>query len=63
MPHEPKRRHSKERKGKRRASITLAVKSAIVCPNCGSTTLPHRICSNCGFYKGKAVVTKQTKAA
>lgn len=58
MPHEPKRRHSKERKGERRASIKLRVRSAVVCPNCGATTLPHRICANCGFYKGTQVVKK-----
>ena len=37
------------------------------CPNCDSPTLPHRVCKNCGFYKGKEVVKislpkKATKA-
>lgn len=63
MPHEPKRRHSTERKGKRRASIKLAVKSAIVCPNCGEAMIAHRVCSNCGFYKGQQVVKKQATAS
>ncbi len=62
MPHEPKRRHSIGRKGKRRASITLSVKAAIVCPNCGATTLPHRICATCGFYKGTQVIAKKQKS-
>lgn len=58
MPHEPKKRHSKERKGKRRASIKLAVTKAIVCPNCGATTLSHTVCKACGFYKGRKVIQK-----
>ncbi len=61
MPHEPKRRHSIERKGKRRASIKLAVPSYISCPNCGAKTLPHRICKKCGFYKGKQVIKTSKK--
>lgn len=26
------------------------------CPNCHQKKLPHRICTNCGFYDGKAVI-------
>ena len=57
MPGEPKRRHSRARKGKRRASISLAIPNAIVCPNCGSMSLAHVVCKNCGFYKGKEYVS------
>ncbi len=37
------------------------------CSNCGNPTLPHRVCKNCGFYKGKEIVKislpkKTTKA-
>lgn len=56
MPHEPKRRHSRERKGERRASITLALKDPIICQNCEKATLPHIVCKHCGFYKGKQVI-------
>lgn len=59
MPHEPKRRHSKERKGERRASIKLSVKASVACLNCGAVTLPHRVCPSCGFYKGTQVVAKK----
>jgi len=58
MPHEPKRRHSRERKGKRRASISLSIPNAIVCPNCSAMTLPHAVCKNCGFYKSKEYINK-----
>jgi len=61
MPHEPKRRHSRERKGKRRASISLKIPNAIVCSNCSSMMMPHSVCRTCGFYKGKEVISKSSK--
>jgi len=61
MPHEPKRRHSRQRKGKRRAGIGLSIPNAIVCPNCKAMTLPHVVCSNCGFYKSKEYINKGKK--
>ena len=53
MPSEPKRRHSKARKRTRRAAIKLAEVLLIVCKNCGSKTMPHVVCVECGFYAGK----------
>ena len=61
MAAEPTRRHSRQRKGKRRASIILSIPNAIVCPNCGNMTLPHAVCKNCGYYRGKEVVSKNKK--
>lgn len=61
MPHEPKRRHSTQRKGKRRASIKLAIPAAVSCSNCGQPALPHHVCPHCGFYKGIEVVKPKEK--
>lgn len=61
MPHEPKRRHSVQKKGKRRASISLKATQIISCPNCGAPTKPHMICKNCGYYKGSPVIVKKIK--
>jgi large subunit ribosomal protein L32 len=61
MPQEPKKRHSRQRKGKRRASIKLKSVWGINCPNCGKVKLPHTICKNCGFYKGKQFLTLKKK--
>ena len=63
MPHEPKRRHSKERKGKRRASIKLVLKKGVICPNCSAVMLPHTVCKSCGYYKGIKVVNIKDKSA
>jgi len=61
MPQEPKRRHSRQRKGKRRAAIRLAVSKTVICPNCQAPILPHQICRACGYYKGKMVIKKKVK--
>lgn len=61
MPQEPKKRHSRQRQGKRRAHIHLQVAQAITCANCGATTLAHTVCKACGYYKGKKVVTRKRK--
>lgn len=56
MPQEPKRRHSRQRKGKRRSAISLSQGTSSICPNCGSVIKPHTACKACGFYKGRKVV-------
>ncbi len=62
MPQEPKKRHSRARQGKRRASIMLKNPKSISCPNCQSQIVAHTVCKKCGFYKGKAVIIKKKKA-
>lgn len=61
MPQEPKRRHSKQRKGKRRASIRLENPIGIQCPNCSNIILPHTVCRKCGYYDGRQVLTIKQK--
>jgi large subunit ribosomal protein L32 len=55
MPN-PKRKHSKSRKWMRRAHLSLSSPNFSICPRCKTEKLPHRICTNCGYYKGSAVV-------
>jgi large subunit ribosomal protein L32 len=55
MPN-PKRRHSKARRGKRRAHDALRVPQTVVCPNCQEPRMQHRVCPKCGYYKGREVV-------
>jgi len=56
MPQEPKRRHSRQRQGERRASIRLVIPNAIICPNCNSMMVPHSACKTCGYYRGKEYI-------
>ena len=52
----PKHRKSKCRQGTRRAHLALEKSTIVNCPNCGETMLLHRVCPNCGHYKGQEVV-------
>ncbi|MFH1187158.1 MAG: 50S ribosomal protein L32 [Candidatus Levyibacteriota bacterium] len=63
MPQEPKKRHSRQRQGKRRASIKHSVPMLVLCLNCSASILPHSTCKKCGYYKGVSVVNlkKTTK--
>jgi len=61
MPN-PKRRHSKARRDKRRAHDALATPGTSICPACGERKLPHRVCPSCGSYKGREVVDVQPNA-
>ena len=55
----PFRKTSKTRKRKRRTHYKITANEMTKCPNCGATIRPHRVCENCGTYKGKEVVKKE----
>lgn len=57
----PKRRHSNMRTRLRRSHDAIKVKTGSRCSHCGKVTLPHRICSSCGYYRGKQVITIKVK--
>ena len=59
---EPKKRLTSTRSGKRRSHLALEVQSLSLCPKCKSKKLPHRICPNCGFYKGVDLLKLEEKA-
>ncbi|OGH52857.1 MAG: 50S ribosomal protein L32 [Candidatus Levybacteria bacterium RIFOXYC1_FULL_40_10] len=60
MPQEPKKRHSRQRQGKRRAAIKLAMPASTDCLNCGAIIKPHTVCPKCGFYKTKQFLKIKT---
>lgn len=55
----PKRKTSRSRRGKRRAHKHLTFPSLSLCPKCKSPKMSHRVCPNCGYYKGKAFIEKE----
>ena len=60
----PKKRRSRSRRRTYHAYFKSAARTTNKCSNCGEITLPHMVCSNCGYYKGKKVmVTKSEKSA
>ncbi|MEC7239998.1 MAG: 50S ribosomal protein L32 [Myxococcota bacterium] len=53
----PKKRTSKSRRGMRRAHDAIAFNADVeVCENCGALKLRHRVCEECGHYKGKQII-------
>ncbi|QKG84656.1 50S ribosomal protein L32 [Kroppenstedtia pulmonis] len=53
----PFRKTSKQRKRKRRTHFKLSVPGMVNCPQCGELKLSHRVCKECGTYKGSEVVS------
>ena len=52
----PQRKISRSRKGQRRSHLAMKTPSLSNCPRCKQAMMPHRICPNCGWYKGRSVV-------
>ena len=52
----PKRRHSKARRNKRRAHDAIKAPGTAICSNCGESKLPHRVCPACGYYGDREII-------
>ncbi len=52
----PKKRTSQARRNRRRAHHALGKPGLVECPNCGELHMPHRVCPECGYYKGRTVI-------
>lgn len=48
---------SKQKIRARKAANRYQGLEANSCPNCGGARLPHRVCSHCGYYKGRQVTS------
>ncbi|NLN96214.1 MAG: 50S ribosomal protein L32 [Bacteroidales bacterium] len=55
----PKRKSSTTRRDKRRTHYKAVKPTLIICSNCGAPVLYHRVCSECGYYKGKLTIEKE----
>ncbi len=53
----PKRRQSKSRGKKRRTHYKSGLTPTTICPQCSQVKMPHRACPNCGYYRGRPVVS------
>jgi large subunit ribosomal protein L32 len=51
----PKRKTSKSRRDKRRATHAITAAKVNVCATCGQPKRPHHLCPTCGTYKGREV--------
>ena len=55
----PKRKISKTRRDKRRTHYKASKATSYTCPNCSSPVAYHRVCEECGHYRGKAAIDKE----
>ena len=53
----PKRRQSKARSRKRRTHYKSKAISLAKGAQCNQSKLPHRACPNCGYYRGRPVIS------
>ena len=37
----------------------ISENSTTTCPKCGAVVRPHRVCKECGTYKGREVIKKE----
>lgn len=52
----PKKRTSKQKQGQRRAHWKITPPNVIRCASCSAPAMAHRVCAECGNYKGRQVV-------
>ncbi len=57
----PKKKTTKSKKKHRRACKKVSLPSLSQCPQCKAPKLPHFVCPECGYYKGKQVVKEVAK--
>jgi large subunit ribosomal protein L32 len=52
----PKAKTTKSRRNMRRSHHALVAPARSNCPQCGEAKHPHRVCPNCGTYRGREVI-------
>ena len=49
-------RHTKGKRNRVRSHHALTPMRFGACAHCGRPATPHRMCSNCGYYRGRKVM-------
>jgi len=57
----PKRRSSHAKVRTRRQQWRAEKVTTTTCAHCGKVILPHRACTNCGYYNGRQVLPDRTR--
>ncbi len=55
-------RHTRAHTGNRRSHHALTALKFTKCSNCNQAKETHKVCTNCGFYRGRLVVDVVKKA-
>lgn len=59
---EPKKRMTSTRSGSRQSQDRLKSKGLTSCSHCKMAKKSHTVCQNCGYYKGKKILSLDKKA-
>ena len=57
----PKRKTSRARRDKRSANKGIKPKAVTGCQTCQAPIMPHRACTECGYYKGIKVLRTKSE--
>jgi large subunit ribosomal protein L32 len=59
----PKSRTSHKRTSQRKSHWlgSLSAPGTTLCPQCGEVAQSHRVCPECGYYRGRQIIVKKTK--
>ena len=57
----PKRKKSKSKVRARRSSKPATLIASKECPKCGTPQQSHRACPDCGYYRDRQVVTRESE--
>jgi large subunit ribosomal protein L32 len=57
----PKRKVSKQRGNKRRTHYKLEAPELVLCSQCHTLKMSHRVCKECGYYGGKEIIKTEAK--
>ena len=58
----PKSKISKQRRDKRRTHYQATLPTLSTCSNCGTAVEYHRVCPECGYYRGRQAIEKSVEA-
>ena len=58
----PKTKVSRHRRGNRRQHQRLDAPTLVTCPTCNQLMRAHRVCKNCGSYRGRQVIEQPTQS-
>ena len=53
----PKKKMSRSRTRRRKANWKVSRPRTSLCPQCNAVKFPHRVCPECGTYRGREVVS------
>jgi len=57
----PKSKISKQRRDKRRSHDAIAGATLCTCSHCGAMIERHRVCPDCGYYRGQQLIVNSNE--